>query len=73
MDYIENADGEFNAASMTAGDTSMTIAVAGDALALALKDRDAVIQITLRPDDVEELGNVLAEFIAVLDARAGRS
>lgn len=73
MDYTTNADGHLIAASLTVAGTTLTLAVTDIAVDLALRDRDAIVRVALRVDEVEELANVLAEFVAALDERAGRS
>lgn len=73
MDYTTNAEGHLVAATLTVVGTSLTLALGEIDVDLSLRDRDCIVRVTLRADEIEELANVLAEFTAALDERAGRS
>ena len=73
MDYTTNADGYLIAASLTVVETTLTLVLTDTGIDVALRDRDAVVRVSLRPDEVEEAANVLTDFLAALDAKAGRA
>lgn len=75
MDYTTNAEGHLTAASLTVVETHLVLALDDDddSVIIALKDKDGFVDISIRANEVEELANVLAEFVAALDERAGRS
>lgn len=73
MDYTTNADGYLTAASLTVVETTLTLVLTETGIDIALRDRDAVVRVSLRPDEVEEAANVLTDFLAALDAKAGRA
>lgn len=75
MDYWTNADGHLTAASLTVVETHLVLTLDDDddSVTITLKDKDGFVDISIRANEVEDLSNVLADFLAALDTKAGRS